>query len=210
MVKLSWFRTYAPTDLPDKFELIIDSWDTANKPTELSDYSVCTTWGLCQRRLYLLHVLRKRLEYPELKRLVRSHAEDFQANTVLIEDKASGTQLIQDLKSDGFYSSVTRYSPSMDKVMRLHTVTNTIENGFVYLPEEAHWLAEYLHEMATFPNGKFDDQVDSTSQTLDWVRGRGRHCYGLIEYARSISSAATPESQYAARFTETSRSSSFN
>ena len=199
MVKLSWFRTYAPTDLPDKFELIIDSWDTANKPTELSDYSVCTTWGLCQKRLYLLHVLRKRLEYPELKRLVRSHAEDFQANTVLIEDKASGTQLIQDLKSDGFYS-VTRYSPSMDKVMRLHTVTNTIENGFVYLPEEAHWLAEYLYEMATFPNGKFDDQVDSTSQTLDWVRGRGRHCYGLLEYARGISSAATPDPQYTARF----------
>jgi hypothetical protein len=50
------------------------------------------------------------------------------------------------------------------------TVSSTIENGFVHLPEQALWLAEYLHEMSSFPKGKFDDQVDSTSQALDWVK----------------------------------------
>jgi hypothetical protein len=80
------------------------------------------------------------------------------------------------------------------------TVTSTIENGSVYLPEEAHWLADYLHEIAIFDNGKYDDQVDSTSQALDWFRGRNRKCYGLLEYAKSISTAATPDPHYAAMF----------
>ena len=54
--------------------------------------------------------------------------------------------------------------------MRLHSVTSTIENGFVYLPDTAEWLAEYQHEMTSFPKGKFDDQCDSTSQALDWIK----------------------------------------
>ena len=51
----------------------------------------------------------------------------------------------------------------MEKIMRLHSVTSTIENGFVYLPTEADWLAVYLHELTVFPNGKHDDQADSTA-----------------------------------------------
>jgi len=54
--------------------------------------------------------------------------------------------------------------------MRMHSVTSTIEHGFVHLPDKAPWLAEYLHELASFPNGRFDDQVDSTSQALDWFK----------------------------------------
>ena len=85
-------------------------------------------------------------------------------HTILIEDKASGTQLIQDLKADGVYA-VTAYQPpsGTDKIMRLHAQTAMIENGFVHLPETAPWLAEYLHELAVFPNGKHDDQADSTA-----------------------------------------------
>ena len=64
---------------------------TANKATELSDFSVCTSWGIAGKDLYLLHVLRKRMEYPELKRAVCLQAEAFNASVVLIEDKASGT-----------------------------------------------------------------------------------------------------------------------
>jgi predicted phage terminase large subunit-like protein len=52
----------------------------------------------------------------------------------------------------------------------MHSNSSTIENGFVYLPEKAEWLGEYLHEFRLFPKGKDDDQVDSTSQALDWVR----------------------------------------
>jgi predicted phage terminase large subunit-like protein len=144
----------------------VQSWDTANKATELSDYSVCTTWGIAGKQLYLLGLFRRRLEYPALKRAVREQQSLYNANVVLIEDKASGTQLIQELIIDGCHS-VTRYQPECDKIMRLHAQTAMIENGFVDLPETAPWLAEYLHEITTFPKGRHDDQVDSTAQFLD-------------------------------------------
>jgi len=93
----------------------------------------------------------------------------YRPTNILVEDKASGTQLIQELIRAGVYG-VTRYEPRMDKIMRLHSVTSMIENGFVYLPSEAGWLAAYLHELTVFPNGKHDDQADSTSQALDWAK----------------------------------------
>src|SRR6516165_5813001 len=105
-----------------------------------------TSWGIKGKDLYLLHVLRRRMEYPELKRAVCEQCAAFAADVVLIEDKASGTQLIQEL----------------------------IENGFVHLPKEAAWLAEYLHELTVFPKGRHDDQVDSTAQMLDWFKRGGQ------------------------------------
>jgi len=173
LVKAAWFRNYAPNERPDQFDRVVQSWDTANKASELSDFSVCTSWGIKGKDLYLVHVLRRRMEYPELKRMVREQAQAFAANVVLIEDKASGTQLIQELVADGLHA-VTRYQPQSDKVMRMHAQTAMIENGFVHLPKEAPWLAPYLHELATFPKGRHDDQVDSTAQMLDWFkRGSG-------------------------------------
>jgi len=179
LIKRQWFKTYVPGEQPSKFEIVVQSWDTANKNTELSDYSVCTTWGLKRKKLYLLNVHRKRLEFPELKRAIVSSAAHYRASNILIEDKASGTALIQDLIRDGV-SGITRYEPTMDKIMRLHSVSSTIENGFVYLPQEAEWLAEYLHELTSFPATKHDDQADSTSQALDWVRTRPT--YPMHEY----------------------------
>jgi predicted phage terminase large subunit-like protein len=120
-----------------------------------------------RKDLCLLHVLRKRMEYPELKRAVCAQAEGFNASVVLIEDKASGTQLIQELEQ-GLHA-VTRYQPQTDKIMRMHAQTAMIENGFVHLPKEAGWHAEYLYELPIFPGGKHDDQVDSTAQLLDWA-----------------------------------------
>jgi predicted phage terminase large subunit-like protein len=80
-----------------------------------------------------------------------------------------GTQLIQDLIEDGCHG-VTRYQPTGDKTMRMHAQTAMIENGFVHIPETTPWLAEYLLELTVFPNGKHDDQADSTVQFLDWVK----------------------------------------
>jgi len=114
-------------------------------------------------------VFRRQLEYPALKRAVREQQRLFGATIVLIEDKASGTQLIQELITDGCHG-VTRYQPTGDKTMRLHAQTAAIENGFVRIPETAAWLAEYLHEMTVFPKGKHDDQADSTAQFLDWFK----------------------------------------
>jgi predicted phage terminase large subunit-like protein len=169
LVKEDWFKRYRENERPERFDRIVQSWDTANKATELSDFSVCTTWGVKGKDLYLLAILRQRLEYPALKRAVRDQQALFAANEVLIEDKASGTQLIQELILEGCHG-VTRYEPTTEKIMRLHAQTAMIENGFVHIPETAPWLAEYLHEMTVFPKGKHDDQVDSTAQFLEWFK----------------------------------------
>jgi phage terminase large subunit-like protein len=79
---------------------VLQSWDTANKSGELNDYSVCTTWGASWDSYYLLCVFRRRLNYPDLKRAVLEQARQHRADIVLIDDKASGTQLIQDLQVD--------------------------------------------------------------------------------------------------------------
>jgi predicted phage terminase large subunit-like protein len=173
MIKGSWFKTYTLHDQPDTWNFVFQSWDTANKPTELSDYSVCTTWGVKKKDLYLLNVYRKRVDYPTLKRAVIDQAELWGATITLIEDKGSGTPLIQDLNYDGMYG-IKGYElpPGQDKITRMHSASSMIENGFVYLPEKAEWLSEYLHELKVFPHGKHDDQVDSTSQALDWMKRR--------------------------------------
>jgi phage terminase large subunit-like protein len=117
--KSAWFRHYMQDELPVKFDRIVQSWDTANKASELSDFSVCTSWVILGKDLYLLDVLRRRMEYPELKRAVREQYARFRPSVVLIEDKASGTQLIQELVAEDLYA-VTRYQPQSDKVMRMH------------------------------------------------------------------------------------------
>jgi hypothetical protein len=70
--------------------------------------------------------------------------------------------------------------------MRMHAQTSVIENGFVHLPKEAGWLAEYLHELTVFPSGKHDDQVDSTAQMLDWFKQGGRDPGGLYQYYNKL------------------------
>lgn len=145
---------------------------------------MCTTWGVSKNHLYLLHVFRKRLDYPDLKRSVKQQALLHNAKNILIEDKASGTQLLQDLQNDGLHG-VTAYTTPMDKLMRVYSSVSTIKNGFVHVPAQAEWVTEYLHEIASFPRGRFDDQVDSTSQALDWS-SQGTGCLGYIELLKKI------------------------
>jgi predicted phage terminase large subunit-like protein len=171
IVKTTWLQYYGPDQYPERFSQTLQSWDTANKATELSDYSVCTTWGVHQNRYYLLDVFRQRLNYPDLKRHVQELANHHRPNKILVEDKASGTQLIQDLKADGVYA-VTAYQPpsGTDKIMRLHAQTALFENGRVLLPSAAPWLLDYVNEVTSFPGTRHDDQVDSTTQALDHLR----------------------------------------
>lgn len=168
IVKREWLKFYSPLERPERFDQILQSWDTANKDTELSNFSVCTTWGIKDQHLYLLDVLRRRMDFPALKRAVRELAAMRRADIVLIEDKASGISLIQELRSDNF--SIVQAAPNLDgdKVMRLRGQTAKIEGGFVLFPNGAHWLDAYLLELVTFPNSKSDDQVDSTVYALAW------------------------------------------
>jgi predicted phage terminase large subunit-like protein len=200
LIREQWFRNYESADLPTRFDMVVQSWDTANKVSQLSDFSVCTTWGILGQRIYLLHVLRKRMEYPDLKRALHAQAHAYGATVVLIEDRASGTQLVQELIREGLHM-VKACKPEHDKVMRFHAQTATVENGFVFLPREAPWRAEYLHELTIFLKGKYDDQADSTSQALAWISlarrrdgsyevMRRQYAYRLVDRGLSLDAVA--------------------
>jgi len=169
IVKREWLRFYSPNEKPERFDQILQSWDTANKDTELANFSVCTTWGIKDQHAFLIDVSRRKLDFPELKQAVKELAKLHRATVVLIEDKASGTSLIQELRAENF--SLARAAPNLDgdKVMRLRSQTAKIEGGFARFPKEAHWLNSYLLELISFPNSKNDDQVDSTVFALAWV-----------------------------------------
>jgi predicted phage terminase large subunit-like protein len=171
ILRTAWLKRYDSSDLPESFDCILQSWDTANKSGELNDFSVCTTWGAANDCYYLLDVFRQRLNYPDLKRAVREQACRLHADIVLIEDKASGTQLIQDLQNDGM-CGVEPYAPppGSDKTLRLYAQTAEFESGRVCVPHSAPWLDEYIRELTAFPGSKYDDQVDSTTQAIEHLK----------------------------------------
>ena len=163
---------------------IHQSWDTASKADEHHDYSVCTTWGSVGDKLYLLDVDRGRRDFPQLKRRVVELARQWKPRTILIEDKGSGTALIQQLRSEhhGIPYPVA-FEPKEDKVTRLHAESARIEAGQVFLPTQAPWLDELRTELAAFPQGRNDDQVDSMSQFLAWHFGRRSRSMVLVPIA---------------------------
>jgi predicted phage terminase large subunit-like protein len=185
IVKREWLRFYDPSDLPERFDQIVQSWDTANKDSELANFSVCTTWGLKDQRMYLIDVFRRKLNFPELKRSVRELATLHRAGVVLIEDKASGTSLIQELRADGFWKVQEAPALDGDKLMRLHGQTAKIEGGFARFPREAPWLDTYINELVSFPNAKNDDQVDSTVFALAWSTPTG-NAEHWIDYYKNL------------------------
>jgi predicted phage terminase large subunit-like protein len=170
MVRDKWLQYYDPSALPE-FTQTIQSWDTANKAGELNDYSVCTTWGVKGRdRFYLLEVFRRRLDFPALKRAAKDLALRWNPKAILIEDRASGTQLIQELRAEGIYRTKPYLPPTgSDKTVRLHMQTQQFESGRVLLPRSSSWLDDYRNELLAFPGSKYDDQVDSTTQALDYL-----------------------------------------
>jgi len=142
---------------------------------ETSNYSVCTTWLVDRKTYYLVDVWRGKLEFPKLRTMVATQARNHDAQTVLIEKAGVGEQLVQQLKYDqtpGIPAPVG-IKPEGDKLTRMEGQSSAFEAGQVLLPQYAPWLAEYLNELLGFPNASNDDQVDSTSQFLNWI-GRQR------------------------------------
>jgi predicted phage terminase large subunit-like protein len=125
------------------------------------------------KNYYLLHVLRERLDFPDLQRRIPLHAARHNANVVLIEDAVSGTHLIQALNDEGKLRPIG-IRPEGDKIVRLEAQSNVIEAGYVFLPESAPWLDEFMTEILAFPHGRHDDQVDSLSQFLTWASQKQR------------------------------------
>ncbi|HTS38982.1 MAG TPA: phage terminase large subunit [Xanthobacteraceae bacterium] len=206
IVQRDMLKFFTEAEMPERFDLIIQSWDTAVKNTELADYSVCTTWGIKGKHMYLLDVFRAKLEFPALKWNVRALAEQYKATVVLIEDKSSGSSLIQQLRAENF--DIVQAAPALDgdKVMRLRAQTAKFAGGFVLLRASAPWLDTYLQELLSFPSCTYYDQVDSTVYALEWSTlntsaygwtdesnaGLQRVVQGVVDHIRFMRHAGCP------------------
>jgi predicted phage terminase large subunit-like protein len=172
LIKREWLKFYQVPAERKPRDFFITSWDTAMKATELADYSVGTVWHVQGDNSYLLEVIRKRFDYPDLKRAVIGARGRWPGSQILIEDKGSGTSLIQDLRRDGI--AVVAIKPEADKITRLYADQAQFESGSVHFPEKAPWLGDLIAELLAFPGGRHDDQVDSITQALTWIDSKRR------------------------------------
>lgn len=172
LIKRKWFKLYDERPFHTKF--IAQFWDTAQQVGISNDYSVCTTWYETDNGFFLVDVWRNKLEFPQLIQSVESLYNKFKPNIVMIEDKSSGSSLIQQLRQKTRIP-VIAFNPKMrDKIVRASAITPIIESGSVYVPRIASWLEDYFLELEGFPNLAHDDLVDSTSMALEYLINRNR------------------------------------
>jgi predicted phage terminase large subunit-like protein len=175
LIKREWIRYFKGNVQPKHGDYIIISWDTAMKSSELADYSVGTVWHVQERgkKIHLVDVVRGRFEYPELVAEALAAWKKWQ-NTceykfLLIEDKGSGTSLIQSLKMQSIFAHRHHAKIEGDKIMRLTAQAALFHAGAVHFREDAPWLGDLMAELLGFPGVRHDDQVDSISQALAFV-----------------------------------------
>ncbi|CUJ83053.1 Transposase [Ruegeria denitrificans] len=178
LIRLEWFKTYEKPLPRGQYEAIIQSWDTAALPGESNDHSVCTTWGLIGQNVDLLHVHREQHNYPELLATALKLRLDWKPDLIIVEKATTGFALKPDLVKAGARETFWM-TPERGKVERMVAQSAKIEQGQVRLPQIAYWLEAFKAEVKAFPNGKYDDQVDSLSQllrALDMRHHTVRHC----------------------------------
>jgi predicted phage terminase large subunit-like protein len=124
-------------------------------------------WHAQGDNYYLLELIRDRFDFPDLKRAVLAQKQQWPEAHILIEDRGSGTSLIQELRRAG--AAVIPITAKDDKVTRLYATQPRFESGVVHFPAEAPWLDELVSELLAFPHGHHDDQVDSVTQALTWM-----------------------------------------
>tara|TARA_R110000796_G_scaffold43155_1_gene106123 strand:- start:6595 stop:8076 length:1482 start_codon:yes stop_codon:yes gene_type:complete len=176
IVKREWWLRWEG-DVP-AYSYVIQSYDTAFSKKETADYSAVTTWAVFQPldggadAIILLDAKRVRLDFPELKKMAWEEYKYWEPDCILIEAKASGTPLTQELRRMGI--PVTAYTPSrgQDKIARMNSVAPIFESGMVYAPEET-FAEEVMEEMASFPFGDHDDYADSATMALMRFRQGG-------------------------------------
>jgi predicted phage terminase large subunit-like protein len=167
VIRRAWIQRYETSPEKELGCRIVQSWDTAVEAGATNDYSVGTTWLFREGAYYLLDVVRKRLEYPDLRREVDAAVERWQPDTVLVEKTGVGAALLQERQDTRVpFIGIT---PSAVKETRLRVQAAKFEGKQVHLPVRASWLADLEAELFSFPNGRHDDQVDSISQFLEWA-----------------------------------------
>jgi len=193
MLKREYWRKWEKSS-PPKCEFVIQSWDAAATGKDRSNYSACTTWGVFQANdnegkavynIILLDAERGKWDFPDLKKaVVRKYntvLKDGHPDALIIENKSAGIQLIQELRATGV--PVTPVSPfgnqwtkmagaSNDKISRVNRILEMFSSGLVWAIQSSS-SEEVIEECAEFPNGQYDDYVDTVSQALARFRDGG-------------------------------------
>ena len=180
IIKKGWFKSWPHSD-PPECKFIIQTMDTAFSAKTTADYSVMQTWGIFEKyevdsngierivpHLILLGNVRGRFEYPELRATAQEEYEKHEPDAIMIEKKASGQSLLQDLRRAGL--PVLEYTPDRDKVSRATAATPFLESGRIWCPEYKEWSLSLIDEASSFPNGRYDDQVDAMVMAVLYMR----------------------------------------
>jgi predicted phage terminase large subunit-like protein len=172
---------------------MIQSWDMAFKDLATSDYVVGQVWGACKADRYLLDQVRNRWDMPATKAAVQELSRRWpKAGTKLVEGKANGPAVIQELRHD--VPGLIAVNPEGGKMARAQAVSPQVESGNVYLPHPAlgRWVEDLIEEAAAFPHGRNDDQVDAMTQALNRLRGTGAS-YVVPESRITVNPFSIPE-----------------
>ena len=183
IIKREWWKLW-DNPRPPVSKFILQSWDTAHEAKTRSDFSACTTWGVWtdesdndRDKLVLLNAWKGRLEFPELKRFVLKHYQEWEPDCLLVEKKAAGAPLIQELRAMGV--PVEEYTPSRkgagisnDKIARMNSVSDIFASGSVYAPSHL-WAQEVINEVAEGKAAEHDDLTDTVIQALIRFRNGG-------------------------------------
>ena len=173
IVKREWWQRWDKEDPPSLTYTLL-SWDTAFEKHNRADYSALTVWGIFyqddddgnpRQNIILLDAVKKRVEFPELKEWAYTAYKDWEPDSMIIEKRASGASLIQELRRSGI--PVQEFTPTKgnDKISRLNSVADIFASGFVWAPE-TRWADEVIDDVASFPAGTHDDTVDTVSMAL--------------------------------------------
>jgi predicted phage terminase large subunit-like protein len=176
IIKREWIQWWKE-DKPPDIEFIVQSFDTALTTKQRSDYSVCQTWGVFKDtkgvdNVILLNKVKGKYEFPELKVMAINQAKEWEPDSVIVEAKASGQPLIDEMRRSGLF--VQDYSPGkgQDKIARLNAVSDMFASGQVWFPETP-WATATVDEICAFPAGEHDDEVDTCTLALMRVRNGG-------------------------------------
>jgi predicted phage terminase large subunit-like protein len=178
LIKRSDWRIWEHDD-PPPCEFVIQSWDTAHETKNSSDYTACTTWGVWYNEeegnrpsVMLLDAFKERMEFPELKEAALNQYREWRPDSFLVEKKAAGAPLIQELRRMGI--PVDEFTPSRgnDKIARLNAVSDLFASGAVWAPDR-RWARDVIEEVVAFPVGEHDDYVDTMTQALLRFRNGG-------------------------------------
>lgn len=176
IISRGMWKIWEPSE-PPNCTFIIQSWDTAHEVKTTSDYSACTTWGIWYNdedggspNVILLDAFKDRMTFPDLKATAIKHYKEWDPDAFIVEKKAAGAPLIQELRAMGipvqeFTPSRGKTAGSTDKVARINAVSDLFASGKIWAPD-TRWAREVVEEVAAFPVGEHDDYVDTVSQAL--------------------------------------------